>query len=98
MLVVGEPHSSRLVPAARVRFARADQSRPGKGNDRLQLRESGNQRPAREACRAACRNDEFERVADRWGIELPQSIEISGFRQVRHGGFLGTSLSRPRLY
>src|SRR6516225_8441760 len=88
MLVVGEPHSGRLLPAARVRLARTNQSRPSKGNDGLQLRESGDQGPAREAVRTAGRNNELERVANRWSIELPQSMEISGVRQLRHGGFL----------
>src|SRR6202007_2284412 len=98
VLVVGQPHPGRLLPAARMRLARTDQSRPSKGDDRLQLREGGDQRPTGKAGRTACRNDELERVADRWGIEFLQAIEISGFRQVRHGGFLGTSLSDPRLY
>ena len=95
VLVIGEPYSGRLLPTARVRLARADQSCPGKRNDRLQLRESGDQGPACEARGAARRDDELERVADRWGIELPQSGEISSFRQVRHGGFPGRRCRVP---
>src|SRR6516162_1062376 len=64
VLVVSQPHSSSLLSAARMQLARADQRRPGKGNDWLQMRESGNQRSAREAGGAARRSDELKRVAN----------------------------------
>ena len=59
-----------------MRLARTDYGRPGKGYNGLQLRESSDQRPPREADRTARRGDKLKGVTDRRCIEFPQSLEV----------------------
>jgi hypothetical protein len=85
MLIIAEPHLLRLLAAARVRFARADDGGAGKGDDRLHLGKGGEQRSAREPYGAPRRNDQFERIADGRRVERPQSFKIGVVRQAGHG-------------
>ena len=98
MLVIAEPHLRRLLAAARMGFAGADDRGPRKGDDRLHLRKSGEQRSAVEPHCAARRHDELERIADRRCIEFPKCFEIGTVWQAGHGRLLHASSSEVSLY